>query len=290
MKETKDDHNVSSELMLENKIFEEFCNHRILKSEVDLIEKNLDRFMLEYYKNIGGLIEKIEYIDSVLEANEIKVNTKSDVPKLLDKNLQENKSRLKNKSDKKSHVRNSIKNEIVHANDDLEEKFINSQMNDEDDDNAFNKEINRIYRSVVKYCHPDSHDADPDAKEAFSMLHNSYKNKDLKTLLTLEKIFIENRVLDKIPSSMKDKKQRLSILESQYSKIKHDNHTLKNKKKLLRASDLFLLQRRMRWASMCGQDMIAEIKSSAENELTKKISAIEKMGIEIQSIDKIING
>jgi len=290
MKEIKDDHNVSSELMLENKIFEEFCNHRILKSEVDLIEKNLDRFMSEYYNNIGGLIEKIEYIDSILEANEIKVNIKSDILKPRDKGLRGNKSRLNKKSDKKSNIGNSIKNEIVHANDDLEEKFINSQMNDEDDDNAFNKEINRIYRSVVKYCHPDSHDADPDAKEAFSMLHNSYKNKDLKTLLTLEKIFIENRVLDKIPSSMKDKKQRLSILESQYSKIKHDNNTLKNKKKLLRESDVFFLQRRMKWARMCGHDMLEEIRSSAEKEINRKISAIEKMGIEIQSIEKIING
>jgi len=286
MKEKNEESNVNTVLMLENKIFEEFCNHRILKSEVDLIEKRLDSFMVEYYQNIGDVIEKIEYIDSVLAANEIKTNIKKTIINSVSFEDDKDKDIFIEKV--KNNRKKSIE-DIKPANDDSEEEFINSQMDDEDDDTAFNKEINRIYRSVVKFCHPDSHNADPDAKEAFSMLHNSYKNKDLKTLLTLERIFIENPDNNKSSARLESKEKRVAILEEQYLKIKSDNEALSNRKNLLRDSDLFVLQRRIKWANMCGQDMLLEIKQSAEQELDKKISVIEKMGITISSIEQMSN-
>lgn len=283
---------INSELVLENKIFEEFCNHRLLQSEVRVIEKNFDKFLMEYYREIGGLIEQIEYVDLILEIHEINVyGANKIVEKTMDsENIICSKKSFENRNSLKFNKPNPYKKEENQSiNNNSEEEFINTQMNDEDDDKAFNKEINRIYRTIVKFCHPDSSEADPDAKEAFSMLYNAYKNKDLKTLLSLERIFIGNETLEEIPKksskNAKDNKERLNLLKEQYAKIKNENKALVDKKKSLRKSDMFLLQRRIKWAKICGNDMLKEIKNSTQKELNKKIIIIEKMGIDINIED-----
>jgi len=215
-------------LWLQQRINEELLNVRILSSELDEIEGSLDEFLAEYCREVGPLFEKNKLIDKELSSKNLRLTEATEV----------------------------AAEELV---EDINFSYVEASK-----EKLVEKEIKRIYRKLAKICHPDSAKDDPYAGERFSMLSESYEEKDLSTLIGLEQALEEE-------SRHENAIEKLERLEKQYDTIVNKNDNLKWKRFEVVNSPEYRLQQRVKWHRMCGENLIERIKSKIEKQITKKM-------------------
>jgi len=219
-------------ISLEELINKEACNLRVISAELNTMEEDLQEFLSAYCNEVGTLFEESKRMDNELGFSKRTSRLFSDVK------LQK----------------------AIFQEDELEET-----EQEIDHGKIISDEAKKIFRKLVKFCHPDISPDDPEAAAAFSLLSSSYESGDLSTLISIEQAFSEN-------SKNKEESlvEKLERLEQRYDMLLKECDKLKLRKNKLINSPDYKLQQRVRWHKMCGDDLIGRIKENISKEIEKK--------------------
>lgn len=250
---------------LQSDIVDELCKRRILQAEIALVKEKIEGFISAYMAELKPLYEELERVQTIWQQHDNAAASK--------------------RSYSRSSVNNMALYEAVEQNDNkvmnseafFEEEgaFLKVQMDQEDKDLAVREEITKLHRKLVKKCHPDIGEGDPDKKEIFDMVQNAYENSDMKMLVMVEHALFEEEALPSLEDGSDNSQEFLRHL-------KQENYSLRKEKESLNDSPVFALERQIRWAEMCGQQPMLRIKE----DLLKDYQAIEeklhKIGISLR--------
>jgi len=131
-------------------------------------------------------------------------------------------------------------------------------------------ELKSVYRKLVRICHPDIASIGKNEKEIFFMINEAYNDRDLASLIKLEKI-----LCDEQESEHESKSSELSYIENhlqslrtEYASIINEIEKLKLKKDNLVYSSANVLMRKITIAKIHGKDLIEEIKEEMIKSMT----------------------
>lgn len=220
---------------LEQQINIELCNLKILSAELEEQEESLKGFLDEYCAEVGPLFEENSRINAEL-----------------------NKKNLRVEKDAENKDENSADAEL------------NFSYHSSSREEIIQKEAKKLYRKLVKKCHPDTA-SDPDAAAAFSLLSSSYFEKDLSTLISIEQAFAGEAEREEETFIAK-----LERLERRYNSILNEVDRLKWKKFDLENSEEYALQQRVCWHRMCGDNLIERIKGKVKKQIEKKLMLLDR--------------
>ena len=256
----------SNRQKIEALIFEELCRKRLLESEIDILEEQINSFVRTYCMDLEAIFRDIEYADRILEKHAAgEPIQEDDIEATNDNNASFSKNFFETDGG----------------------QFIKQQMDEENVHRANSREVNRLYRKLVKHCHPDIPSADPDSREVFDMVQVAYNGNDLKTLMMLERIIEEHQ--ENHNPDMESQAGTLSESQALYANLKKENEHFQEKKQRLMQSSELNLKRRIEWAKMCGENPMVEIKATARKDRDTKWRELEKLGISANNEKKIVH-
>lgn len=134
----------------------------------------------------------------------------------------------------------------------------NEEFNEND---SLNEIIKKLYKKLSKMCHPDMQGADSISK-FFTTVNDAYNKKNLQELLRVEEYLSGEQELESFSP-----KEKLENLTKIYDEVLSQLKYLKTTKKNLVQSPEYELKRQVLWAKMCGEDLIAKIKSDLYKQL-----------------------
>lgn len=117
------------------------------------------------------------------------------------------------------------------------------------------REVKRIYRRLVKRCHPDISPY-PEAKSLFRRISDSYKQGNLSQLL-----LVEAAMQDAENYGGETAVQRLERLEKRYELVAQEYEALLRKKEQMKASSAYELWQRVFREKARGRDILRDIKA-----------------------------
>lgn len=195
---------------------------KILSAELHSIQNGLQKFLNDYYEEVGKYFLNLEKIDQQImhAANIPPANSNK-----IDGNPEE---------------------EVVEG---AGGKDFMAQ------------ESSRLYRKLVKYCHPDTAPVSNAAK-IFIEANEAYRKHDLCNLILLEQGIIESKYF-----SGESPVQKLERLEKKYQLAVHEKGELIKKKYELVDSPAYMLWQKVVEAKAAGDDMVERIKQSVLKEI-----------------------
>jgi hypothetical protein len=141
---------------------------------------------------------------------------------------------------------------------------------EDEESTAKEGEVRHLYRRLAKMFHPDMTNNDECAADMFRELSESYKKNDLQTMVMIEQTFF-----GEFDGGNESMVQKLERLEKKLDKMLNDLDKAKLSRFEIQNSEEYKLQQRVKWSSMCGDDLIGSIKDKIQRELNAKKAVLQ---------------
>ena len=222
------------------------ANLHATNQDIVLLQEEIDDFLEEYLQEVGPFLDELDATNYVIRSLEGKVSAQN--PEISQ--------------------RSTLLKPVVVTNSTVPGNLV------------IHEEAKKLYRKLVKLCHPDADTTAQEREKFFSLLTQAYKQNDLKTLIQIEQMFAELTEFYNEPIE-----EKLYRLSQKYDAVLQTYKQACYKKKELETSPAYQLKCKVLWEKMRGNNHIDAIKQH----LRKKIYERNKMLLRKQQ-DKILAG
>jgi len=246
---------------LEEQVSREEAELRVAAGELEAMKTNHNRFMQYYTESVGKLVQELALVEELISEQMGEGAAAALDNEELSEDEREDRAVLQL----------------------LEEQEV--QASTQEEINGFGareEEVRRLYRELAKRMHPDVNRWDMDAGDRFAQLQVAYQQRDLATILRLERLFnnaAEEQLKKQsslvgitIESSepQQDVLFRLEKLEKEYDGLRQKHDRVKKDKHDMLNSSSYNLYARVKWSRMCGEDLVESIRLNLERKLLRR--------------------